>query len=98
MTFEIAQAMNTTVTYGWLVESADATTGWKGGATQVIASGTTVTIGGDIVTAINGTRITNSDDLLTYLEENTMPGQTVNLSVVRGNQTVAVPVKLDSLF
>jgi S1-C subfamily serine protease len=98
MTFEIAQAMNTTVTYGWLVESADVTTGLKGGATQVIASGTTVTIGGDIVIAINGTRITNSDDLLTYFEENTMPGQTVNLSVVRGNQTIAVPVKLDSLF
>jgi S1-C subfamily serine protease len=97
MTFEIAQVMNTTVTYGWLVESADATTGLKGGATQAIASGTTVTIGGDIVTAINGTRITNTDDLLTYLEENTLPGQTVNLSVVRANQEIGVSVKLVSL-
>jgi S1-C subfamily serine protease len=97
MTFEIAQVMNTTVTYGWLVESADATTGLKGGATQAIASGTTVTIGGDIVTAINGTRITNTDDLLTYLEENTLPGQTVNLSVVRANQEITMSVKLVSL-
>jgi len=96
MTFEIAQSMNTNVTYGWLVESSNVGA-LKGGTSQTLVLGSTVTVGGDIVIAINGVRLTNSDDLLTYLEENAMPGQTVNLTVVRNNQETTVPVTLSSL-
>jgi S1-C subfamily serine protease len=55
-----------------------------------------VTIGGDIVIAINGTRITDLDGLSTYLEEYTQPGGTINVTVVRNNQTLTLPVELQA--
>jgi S1-C subfamily serine protease len=97
MTYEIAQAMGTNVTYGWLVESVSTQNGLKAGTNQVSIIGQTVTIGGDIIIAINGTRITNTDDLLSYLEENTLPQQTINATVVRGNQIQAVSVTIGKL-
>jgi S1-C subfamily serine protease len=96
MTYEIAKAINTNVTYGWLVTSVTGQTGLQGGTSQVVVAGEIVTIGGDIIIAINGTRITNIDDLSTYLEEYALPGQTVSVTVVRNNQTMTVGVKLGS--
>ena len=99
MTFEIAQAMNTNVTYGWLIAQVTskgpaASAGLRNGTAQVQIAGTWVIIGGDIITAINGAKIRNADDLSTYLEEYTSPGQTVNVTVVRDNQTMNIAVKL----
>jgi len=99
MTFEIAQAMNTNITYGWLITQVTsggpaASAGLRNGTTQVQIAGTWVTIGGDIITAINDAKIRNADDLSTYLEENTVPSQTVNVTVVRNNQTITLPVTL----
>ncbi len=97
MTLEIAEAMNASVTYGWLVEVAEDQTGLKGGTSQAIVSGTTVMISGDIVIAINGVRVTNMDNLLTYLEENTLPDQIVELTVLRNNETITVSITLSVL-
>ena len=36
----------------------------------------------------------NTDDLLAYLEENTLPGQTINVTVIRNNETLTFPVVL----
>jgi len=94
MTYEIAKAMGTNVTYGWLVASVSDPTGLHGGTSQVVIAGSVVTIGGDIIIALNGTRITNLDDLSTYLEEYTLPGQTINITVVRDNQKITITVKL----
>jgi S1-C subfamily serine protease len=101
MDFETAQAMNTTVTYGWLISQVTSggpadKVGLKGGTAQFVdlSSGTYVTIGGDIITAFNGTRIRGQDDLSSYLEEYTSPGQTINVTVVRNNQTINVAIKL----
>jgi S1-C subfamily serine protease len=94
MNYQIAQAMKTSVTYGWLVESVSAQNGLKGGTTQTTVLGSNVILGGDIVTAINGVRITNTDDLLSYLEQHTLPGQTVNFTVVRAGQTQTVGVTI----
>jgi S1-C subfamily serine protease len=99
MNYETAQAMNTTVTYGWLIAQVTsggpaANAGLQGGTTQVDILGTPETIGGDIIIAINGTRITNGDALSSYMEENTLPGQTINVTVVRNNQTLNIAVKL----
>ncbi len=55
-----------------------------------------MTIGGDIVIAINGTRIINIDALSTYLEENTSPGQTIEVTIVRENQTLTIPLILET--
>jgi len=101
MTFGIAQAMSTNVTYGWLVTQVTSggpadKAGVRAGTNQVQVAGTTVTIGGDIIIAIDNTRITNSDDLSTYLEENTLPGQTISVVVVRNNVTQTLSVKLGS--
>ena len=94
MNYQIAQAMKTSVTYGWLVESVSTQNGLKGGTTQATILGSNVILGGDIVTAINGVRITNTDDLLSYLEQHTLPGQTANFTVVRAGQTQTVEVTI----
>jgi serine protease Do len=99
MTYEIAKAMGTDATYGWLIVQvtsggpADAAN-LKGGTTQVTVVGQSVTIGGDIIIAFDGTRITGTDDLSTFLEENTLPGQTINVTIVRNNQTMTLSLKL----
>jgi S1-C subfamily serine protease len=99
MTYEIAKAMGVNVTYGWLITQVvsggpAATAGLRGATKQVLIAGQYVPVGGDIITAINGTKITNMDTLSTYLEENTLPGQTIEVTVVRGNQTLTVPLIL----
>jgi S1-C subfamily serine protease len=102
MTYGISQAMKVNVTYGWLIAQVTSggaadKAGLKGGTqTQTQLDGTTITIGGDIIIAINGTRIRNMDDLSTYLEEYTLPGQTINVTIVRNNQTLTLPVELQA--
>jgi S1-C subfamily serine protease len=94
MTYEIAQAMGTNVTYGWLIATVSSQNGLQGGTSQAVIAGSIVTVGGDIIIAINGTRITNLDDLSTYLEEHTLPGRTINVTVVRDHQTMTITVVL----
>ncbi|HXX88440.1 MAG TPA: trypsin-like peptidase domain-containing protein [Candidatus Acidoferrum sp.] len=99
MTYGIAQAMKVNVTYGWLIAQVTSggaadKAGLRGGMTQAQVEGSTVTIGGDIITAINGTRIKNGDDLSTYLEEYTLPDQTINVTILRNDQTLTLPVTL----
>jgi S1-C subfamily serine protease len=101
MDFYVAQAMKTNVTYGCLIAQVTSggaadRAGLRAGTTQVTIYGTSVTIGGDIIIAINGTRITNSDGLAAYLEENTLPGQTIDVTIVRNNQTLKLPVTLQA--
>lgn len=99
MNYEISKVMGVNVTYGWLIVQvikngpADAA-GLRGGSRQVVIAGTPVTVGGDIVIAIDGIRVTGYDALTSYLEEFTVPGQTVNLTVIRGNQKLTVPLVL----
>jgi S1-C subfamily serine protease len=99
MTYEIAKAMGANVTYGWLVAQVTsggpaAEAGLHGGTKQVTVAGQSVTIGGDIIIAINGARITGIDDLSTFLEENTLPDQTINVTIVRNGQTMTLSLKL----
>jgi S1-C subfamily serine protease len=94
MTYDIAQAMGTNVTYGWLVATVSSSTGLHGGTSQVLVDSSYVTVGGDIIVGIDGNRIMNLDDLSTYLEEHTLPGQTVNVTIVRSNETMALSVKV----
>ena len=100
MTYEIAAEMGTDVTYGWLIAQVTSggpadKAGLQGGTQQVEIAESLVTIGGDIVIAVNGTRITSIDDLSAYLEEYTLPGQTVNLKIVRDNETTIIPLELE---
>ena len=99
MTYEIAEKMGVDVTYGWLI--AQVTSGGpadeanlQGGTQQVTVAGNAVIIGGDIVIALNGVRITGIDDLSTYLEENTLPNQTIDVTIIRNNQSLTVQLTI----
>jgi S1-C subfamily serine protease len=88
MDFETAQSMKTNVTYGVLI-------------TQVTSGGPAAKAGlqvNDIVIEINATstakRIETMDDLSSFLEEYTSPYQTINVTIVRNNQTMIIPVEL----
>jgi len=99
MTYEIAKEMETDVTYGWLISEVSSggpadKAGLQGGTEQVEIVDRLVSIGGDIVIAIDGTRITSIEDLSAYLEEYALPDQTVNLTIVRDNETIIIPLEL----
>jgi S1-C subfamily serine protease len=99
VTYDIAKAMNVDVTYGWLIAQVNsggpaATAGLHSGTRQVTVDGQSVTIGGDIIIALNGVRIRGIDDLSTYLEENTLPGQTITVTIVRNGETMTVSLKV----
>jgi S1-C subfamily serine protease len=101
MSYEIAQQIETDVTYGWLIAQvtdngpAD-NAGLLGGTRQVAVVDKYVVVGGDIITAINGTRITGIDSMSAYLEDFTLPGQTVNLTIIRDNEEMVVSLVLQS--
>ncbi|HSV48981.1 MAG TPA: trypsin-like peptidase domain-containing protein [Candidatus Acidoferrales bacterium] len=94
MNYQIAQAMGVSVTYGYLIETVSSNNGLQGGDRYQAILGDNVIVGGDIITAINSQRIANTDDLLSYLEQHTLPGQTVSFTVVRDGQTQNVQVTI----
>ncbi|MBO3754810.1 MAG: trypsin-like peptidase domain-containing protein [Candidatus Brockarchaeota archaeon] len=99
MTYDIASAIGVNVTYGWLIVGVTANgpaarAGLQGGNRQITIKGSRVTVGGDIVIGINGTRITNGDELLSFLQEYTLPNQTIILTIVRNNRIMDIPVTL----
>ena len=51
--------------------------------------------GGDLITAIDGQAVYRFDDLLRYLINNKSPGDTVTLTVLRGDQQLDLIITLD---
>jgi S1-C subfamily serine protease len=101
MTYEIAEVMDTKVTYGWLIAEVTSggpaeKAGLQGGTEQVTVVDEQIIIGGDIIIAVSGVRITGIDDLSAYLEEYTLPGQTVDLTVIRNNETISISLELEN--
>jgi S1-C subfamily serine protease len=99
MTYEIAKAMGVNVTYGWLISQVTSggpadEANLQGGTQQITAFGQPVTIGGDIIIALSGTRIKGIDDLSTFLEEHTLPGQTIDVTIIRSGQTKPLSLKV----
>ena len=83
MTYASAQEIGASVTYGWRI-AAVTSGGPSDGKLHV----------DDIIVAMNGTLIRNNDDLASYLEEKTLPKETLILTVVRGTSDTDVPVVL----
>lgn len=50
--------------------------------------------GGDLITAVDGMAIRSFSDLLNYLVTFTSPGDTVELTILRGGGTITIPVEL----
>lgn len=93
MNYQLAQASGTNATYGVLIASVlpgspAANAGLQGGNNSVIINGQPYVIGGDIIVSINGTKILNTDALSAYLEENTMPGQMIQVGAIRAGTPV----------
>ncbi len=83
MDYSLAQQYGASVTYGWRIASVVGG-GPSDGKLNV----------GDIIIALNNQTIRNNDDLASYLEEHTLPGDSVVISVFRGNSQIDVTVVL----
>ena len=83
MSYDIAQETGASVTYGWRIATVTAG-GPSDGRLNV----------NDIIIAMNGNPIKNNDDLASYLEEKTLPGENLILTVMRGSSTKNVNVIL----
>ncbi|MCK4436224.1 trypsin-like peptidase domain-containing protein [Candidatus Bathyarchaeota archaeon] len=100
MTYEIAKTIETSTTYGWLIVSvmnnSPAAKADLRGATREVEIYSQITpVGGDIILAINNTRMMKGDDISKYLEENTRPNQTINITVERGGSEVLISLILE---
>jgi S1-C subfamily serine protease len=83
MTYDLAKQLNVDVTYGRYVGTVS-----EGGPSDGHLQA------GDIIIAMNGTVIRNSDDLGSFLAEKTLPGDVVQITVVRTNAETTVNVTL----
>jgi len=83
MDYATAKQTGANVTYGWQI-STIVSGGPSDGKLHV----------GDIIVAMDGQRIRNNDDLASYLEEHTLPGDNIALTVMRGNSKLDVTVTL----
>ena len=72
MDYETAQELGLKITYGWLIVNV-----------RVDGPSYGKLLANDLIVALNGTRIRNGDDLASYLEENTIPGNTLKVTVWR---------------
>jgi 2-alkenal reductase len=99
-TGELVSALKLPVTKGVLVaavvEGGPAEhAGLRGGDQQVTVRGIPVRSGGDIITAIDGDPINSFDEMIAYLAAQKQVGQTVTVTLVRGSETLQIPVTLD---
>ncbi len=83
MDYSLAQQYGASVTYGWRIATVVGG-GPSDGKLNV----------GDIVIALNNQAIRNNDDLATYLEEHTLPGDSLAITVFRGNSQIDMTVVL----
>jgi 2-alkenal reductase len=99
LNYYIAKAAGLNITYGWLIQEVvpggpSDKAGLKGGSRTTTVSGIEVKIGGDVLIAIDGHPVRNNDDIARILEEYTYAGKTVDVTIVRNNQLMTIPVTL----
>lgn len=83
MDYTTANQTGASITYGWQIATI-VSGGPSDGKLHV----------GDIIIAMNNQTIKNNDDLASYLEENTLPGDKLTLTVVRGNEPIPITITL----
>ncbi len=84
MDYLTAQKYNINVTYGWRV-------------VEVVRNGPAYDAGiqvGDVITEINWTKIRSGDEMSSFLEENTIPLETVIVTIERGKLELEKPLIL----
>jgi len=98
VTPELARAFNLPVEEGVLVQQVveggpAAAAGIQGATTAAEVEGQEFGLGGDIITAIDGEKIGSSEDLVKTISD-AHAGETVEVTVIRGEQTATVSVTL----
>jgi S1-C subfamily serine protease len=83
MSYSSAQETGSSVTYGWRIESV--VSGGPSDGNLLV---------GDIIIKMNTQTIKNNDDLASFLEEHTLPGDTISLIVIRNNVEMPVSITL----
>jgi S1-C subfamily serine protease len=83
MSYSLAQETGASVTYGWKI----ATVVRDGPSDGILTVD-------DIIIAMDNQTIRNNDDLASYLEENTLPGDTITLTVIRNDEQIPLQVAL----
>jgi putative serine protease PepD len=83
MDYATAKSMGVSVTYGWQIRTI-VNGGPSDGVLQV----------NDVIIAMNQTRIKNNDDLASYLEQYTLPGDRIVITVVRADSPTDLVVRL----
>jgi S1-C subfamily serine protease len=101
MNYQLSQITGANATYGVLIEKT--ITGGpadkahlRGGQQTVTIGGQQYLIGGDVMVSIDGSRVINYDALMTYLERHTLPGQMIQVGVIRSGSYLEVQVTLGS--
>ena len=97
---ELAAALDLPVKQGVLIASVvdggpAERAGLRGGDRQVVVRGIPVRAGGDILVAIDGDAIDSFDEMIAYLTAQKQVGQIVTVTIIRGTETLQVPVTLD---
>ena len=97
---ELAAALKLPVKQGVLIASVvdggpAERAGLRGGDRQVVVRGIPVRAGGDILVAIDGDAIDSFDEMIAYLTAQKQVGQIVTVTIIRGTETLQVPVTLD---
>jgi S1-C subfamily serine protease len=95
---ELARALKLPVSRGVLVNEvvkggpADEA-GVRGGTTSATIEGADITLGGDIITKLNGRRVSGMEEVINAVNA-AKPGETMELTVLRGSATKTVKVTL----
>jgi len=88
---QLTGAYVTTVVPGGPADKAGVIAGTK----EITGLPTGLLGGGDLIVAVDGHPVNVFNDLLSYLVNNKAPGETITLTVLRGDQRVDLKIKLD---
>lgn len=96
-----AEALGLSVKSGILITGVSVNSpaekaGLRGGTTTRVVRDIPICTGGDIIVAVNGQFVHNMDELVNYLVIQTKPADTIELMVVRGEQTLNIIVTLEA--
>ncbi|HSQ27219.1 MAG TPA: PDZ domain-containing protein, partial [Anaerolineales bacterium] len=96
----LVKAMDLSVTKGAYISEVIANgpsdkAGLRGSTDRSTVDGRPVEFGGDVIIGVDGLPVNTFDDILIYIALNTTPGQTVDLTILRNNQTQQIQVTLE---
>lgn len=99
MNYQLSQAMRTTVTWGVLIHSTvpngpASKAGLRGGTQNATIEGQRYLTGGDIIISFDGNKIANYDALSTYLERHAVPGETIQVGIIRSGKEMVILVQV----